>query len=240
MLHCEFCDFNICLKCSECLSVKLFQQTEYSVSHPQHPLVKFFGISDVTWFPRSYREAGFYLCSICKQQKSGQVHHCVECGNYDECPECFVHVTAVHEPLSVNHIIDDDLHQLDIGLLSHLITKSGNEYEMDKKGNNELATPRASSMISKRSWDLTKIDLEAVPSAYFEVTVLQLEGKHVVVGVADQNCAQNQLLGYQQNSFGYCCNGQVTHNIGTDMQFFPSFGTGKETNAQYEMSLMTL
>jgi hypothetical protein len=152
------------------------------------------------------------------------VYHCVECGNYDECPECFKQrAKDTHENHSVNTSIEDE-QQLDIGLLSHFISRSGNEYEMIKKG--DKVSPRAASMISKRCWDLTKIDEEAVPNAYFEVTVMQLEGQHMSVGVGNQIFTQNQLLGYQQNSFGFCNNGQVTQNVGTNIQHFPPFGAG--------------
>jgi hypothetical protein len=123
----------------------------------------------------------------------------------------------------------EDEQQFDIGLLSHFISRSGNEYEMIKKG--DKVSPRAASMISKRCWDLTKIDEEAVPNAYFEVTVMQLEGQYVSVGVGNQIFVQNQLLGYQQNSFGFCNNGQVTQNVGTNIQHFPSFGAGNKSKA---------
>lgn len=221
--HCEFCTYDICGTCANAVGDQA-GLLMYSTNHPQHPLIHFRTAGDPSWFSTDYLSA--YICSICNQQNTGPVHHCVECGNYDECPECFKQCAKdTHETHSVNQSIEDE-QQLDIGLLSHIISKSGSVYEMIKKG--DKVSPRAASMISKRCWDITKIDEEAVPNAYFEVTVMQLEGQHMSVGVGNQIFVQNQLLGYQQNSFGFCNNGQVTQNVGTNTQQFPPFGAGNK------------
>jgi hypothetical protein len=222
--HCEFCKYNICQPCAHAVNTQV-ERLVYSADHP-HPLIHLRNFYDRSWSSTDY-DSG-YICSICKQQNTGPVYHCVECGNYDECPECFKQrAKDTHENHSMNQSIEDE-QQFDIGLLSHFISRSGNEYEMIKKG--DKVSPRAASMISKRCWDITKIDEEAVPNAYFEVTVMQLEGQYVSVGVGNQIFVQNQLLGYQQNSFGFCNNGQVTQNVGTNIQHFPPFGAGKKNN----------
>ncbi len=169
-----------------------------------------------------------YNCSICKQQKTGLVYHCMECGFYDECSDCFKRVTTETDPSNQN---EDTEMQLDIGVLSRIITKSGNVFELNKQG--ERKPPQAASMITTKCWDVSQLDFAPVPSAYFEVTFHHLEGQYVSVGVGNQIFVQNQLLGYQQNSFGYCNNGQVTQDVGTNLQNFSAYGTGAESLYSY-------
>ncbi len=194
-------------------------QLVHSSNHPQHPLVKLNTVNDPSWFTTDYDTS--YICDVCNVLSNGPVYHCVECGNYDECPSCFKQL--VTDP-PAEEVSNDNEMQLDVGLLSHVITKSGNVYELNKRNNYKVL--QAASMITTKCWDVSQIDSAPVPSAYFEVTFHHLEGQYVSVGVANQIFVQNQLLGYEQNSFGYCNNGHVTQNVGTNLQMLPSYGNG--------------
>eukprot|EP00029_Vermamoeba_vermiformis_P011690 TRINITY_DN649_c0_g3_i1.p1 TRINITY_DN649_c0_g3~~TRINITY_DN649_c0_g3_i1.p1 ORF type:complete len:498 (+),score=71.87 TRINITY_DN649_c0_g3_i1:308-1801(+) len=222
--HCEFCKYDTCKDCELAIAIPE-SQLVHSTNHGQHPLVKLNFVNDSSWFTSDYVSANEYRCDMCRKRSKGPVYHCVECGNYDECPDCFKHVTNDTSTTDQSNQNNDSEYQLDIGLLSHVITKSGNNvYELTKRSKKK--SPQAASMISRYCWDLSHIDTAPVHSAYFEVTVHQLAGQYMSVGVGNQIFVQNQLLGYQQNSFGYCNNGQVTQNVGTNMQLFPSYGTG--------------
>jgi hypothetical protein len=75
---------------------------------------------------------------------------------------------------------------------------------------NTKNVPQSASTISNHCWDLSKIESEPVPHAYFEVTFDKFNKNAVVgVGIGNQIFVQNQLLGLQQNSFGYLSNGGV-------------------------------
>jgi hypothetical protein len=72
--------------------------------------------------------------------------------------------------------------------------------------------PKSMSVITSTSWDLSGIEQGPVPHAYFEVTFNALHSDGLAsVGVGNQIFVENEMLGKQQNSFGYFSGGSVSH-----------------------------
>ena len=88
--------------------------------------------------------------------------------------------------------------------------------------------PRAASIISNHPWDLSSIERTPAPCAYFEVTFSKLNNKEgkVSVGIGNQIFVQNQMLGYQQNSIGYCSDGIVSQNSFENIQHLSMYSEG--------------
>lgn len=90
-----------------------------------------------------------------------------------------------------------------------MINSKGQKYSLNT-GPNTLC-PAHMSVKTSKYWDLSSIERQPEPHAYMEVTFEELAKDALVsVGVGNQIFAQNEMLGYQQNSFGVFNNGKVS------------------------------
>jgi hypothetical protein len=156
-------------------------------------------------------------------------YHCVECGDYDECPSCVTkqHIGGPVQSLSdlkfnlghLSHVIKSsdspDLGKLkvDLGNLTKFIPSTHGVFSLEVKNcGKDQKYPKNMSIITDKHWDLSSIDKTFPTSAYFEVTFHKMKGL-VGVGVGNQIHSQSQLLGYQQNSFGVLSDGTVSSKL---------------------------
>jgi hypothetical protein len=158
-----------------------------------------------------------YKCGICSQECSEDTYRCVECDNYSECRDCVA--------TRVKHIVRESKSDmcLEPKFLAPVLTAKGNTFTLNKERLHKC--PRSASLKSNRPWDLSTIDDAPPSNAYFEVTFHKCnfrEGK-VSVGIGNQIFVQNQLLGYQQNSFGYYSDGFVSQNANQNVRQFVAF-----------------
>jgi hypothetical protein len=135
------------------------------------------------------------------------MHHCSECMIYDECEKCCSGYSKREEPKKLTN-----LHSLVADHLSASGSLKINSNTYTLISSPKLC-PNNASIISERPWDLQNIETEPVPDAYFEVTFHEFnELSHIGIGVGNQIFTPVQLLGAQQNSFGYLNNGTVSWN----------------------------
>lgn len=135
------------------------------------------------------------------------VYHCVECGNYDECPACALKGNNLEPSVSQKA---SDL-AFDLGHLEHVVAVDGQKHSL-KVGANRC--PERMSLKTNEYWDLSTIEKQPVPHAYMEVTFDELAPEHVVgVGIGNQIFKQNNLLGHQQNSFCVFNDGKVSASL---------------------------
>ncbi len=199
---CEFCgDYRLCDGCD-----KGFQSaaavTIRSPNHA-HELMRFDKAQGQMWFSSAYN--GSFNCDKCSNYSEGVVYHCVECGIYDECGAC-VGEYLRDQRQSANQNSSSEI-SLNSSIFGDAFAVEGAKYTMKKK------TPQQASMITTQHWDLSKIETEPVPHAYCEFTFHNFNANsRVGVGIGNQIWGANQMLGYQQNSFGYFNNGMVSSN----------------------------
>ncbi len=166
-----------------------------------------------------------YICNICSKDCTENPLRCVECDDYAECRTC-----AASHTKPVTNDASLDIH-LQPKLLAPVLLVYKTTFALNKERLHKC--PRAASLISNRPWDLSTIDDAPAANAYFEVTFTKLNDKEgkVSVGVGNQIFVQNQLLGYQQNSFGYCSDGLVSQNTKRNVQKFPKYSKGDTVGA---------
>ncbi len=215
--RCEFCNFDLCAACKHAL--EKIDTLLYTSEHHPHPLLKFPKAKNPLWFSSNYN--GSFKCDRCNKNQTRAVYHCVECGDYDECQYCGIEATknkSVSQPQDMT---------MDLGFLpANILKKEGNKFSLSAI--NARKAPQATAVIANKHWDLSCIDDAPAANAYFEVTFTKLNDKEgkVSVGLGNQIFVQNQLLGYQQNSFGYMNTGVVSQNVGANPQQYPAYTIG--------------
>jgi hypothetical protein len=215
---CEFCqDYAQCLKCHSHL--ENFTSPLVQSPNHNHQLLKL-NSAQGSWVEQGYN--GVYECDICGTTSDSVTYHCVECGNYDECPKCALKGNDLASRVSESA---SDL-QLDLGDLKHVINSKGQKYSLNM-GPNTLC-PAHMSVKTSKYWDLSSIERQPEPHAYMEVTFEELAKDALVsVGVGNQIFAQNEMLGYQQNSFGVFNNGKASVNSASSVKSFFNMTYGK-------------
>jgi hypothetical protein len=152
-------------------------------------------------------------CNSCKKTTNDRTYYCPQC-DYRECGDCALPKTALTPVTQM---------QLQVNLLSDFLKSNGpNHYQLTVS---DMPCPSRMALIANRHWDLSQIDREPVP--HFEVTFSHFEADSLVsVGIGNQIFVQNQLLGYQQNTFGYLSSGEAAQNVGANVQLYSSYGQG--------------
>ncbi len=196
---CEYCnDYTLCSTCYNSLYKFPRYPVVTSATHP-HPLVRPELVD--TSFALTSNTIAKPECSRCHANCTGYHYVCSQCPGYFECSTCAYELIHNSEPNAAKEM------RLDIGNLEHVVhSPVPNTYSIDAVGKK---CPDAMSMISQQHWDLSRIDIEPVPHAYFEVTFKKISGA-VGVGIGNQTFIQNRMLGQQQNSYGYLSDGKVT------------------------------
>jgi hypothetical protein len=221
---CEFCDkYYQCKKCYE--GFKSFVSPLIETPNHNHPLMKIPLVRDQRWLYGSQT----FTCSKCsKKCVASKDYHCVECEGWSECSKCVqASITSSATTNSKANEINTNM-TLDITFLASVLIVNGNKCSLDSTKVNQC--PQAASIIANKHWDLSNIDSKPVEKAYFEVTFEKFnKAGYVSVGIGNQIFSQNQLLGYQQNSFGYVSNGKALQNIGTNSQHLVKYEPGSST-----------
>lgn len=193
---CEYCeDYKVCNWCYR----RFYHLPRYpkvkSVTHP-HQLFQ----SELASMTMTIDHNSNLQCSRCNNRCKGTFYVCPECPfNYYECSTCAY--SLINNELSASKEMKLDLVNLD-----HVIhSTASNTYKLEV---GDKRCPDAMSLISQQHWDLSRIDAEPAPNAYFEVTFKSFSDS-VGVGIGNQIFSQNCMLGQQQNSYGYLSDGSL-------------------------------
>lgn len=202
----------------------------------EHKLLGFERANDPLFFNENYN--GNYNCDQCKKDQSGEVFHCLECEVYDECPTCAkagstTPLTLGETAQVLGNFVGSALKRprasstkeetpppqkvpalppthLEVQHLSSAMIVDNNTMTLKSA----VKVPIGASMISNQPWDLSTIETEPVPNAYMEVTFNKfISDGFVGVGIGNQIWVQNQMLGLQQNSYGYFNDGTVSNSF---------------------------
>eukprot|EP00029_Vermamoeba_vermiformis_P011688 TRINITY_DN649_c0_g2_i1.p1 TRINITY_DN649_c0_g2~~TRINITY_DN649_c0_g2_i1.p1 ORF type:complete len:546 (+),score=92.08 TRINITY_DN649_c0_g2_i1:432-2069(+) len=212
---CEFCgDYVLCATCY----LGFNSLASPLIDTPHHP----FPLIDPTKTQQrftSYDVSTTYTCHLCSKDCTNNAYRCVECDDYAECGACI----SPSKPATFD--VQSPI-CLEAKYLTPVLRIDKNTFTLNEARLHKC--PRAASIISNRPWDLSTIDDAPASHAYFEVTFNKLNDKEgkVSVGIGNQIFVQNQMLGYQQNSFGYCCDGLVSQNTKHNVQQFPAYTEG--------------
>jgi hypothetical protein len=215
---CEFCNkYYQCKDCHE--GFKNLESPFIDTPNHNHPLMRIPSARDKRWL---YAGKTF-ACSKCsKECQPYRDFHCVECEGWTECNDCLQ--ASSTSPNTVANEANASM-ALDLKFLAPAMKVDGHKYALNSIKANQC--PQAASIIANRHWDLRDIDAKPAENAYFEVTFNKFnQAGYVSVGIGNQIFHQNQLLGYQQNSFGYVSNGEALQNIGTNSQRLDKYGPG--------------
>jgi hypothetical protein len=209
---CEFCpEYHICNRCEQGYNLISQISRVHSPNHI-HELLHFDKAQGEDWFEAGYHD-GTFICDICKQTCNNGVYHCPIC-SYDECEKC----AAAHNPAPQN--VDQEM-KIELGHLQQFFRTDGNDFDFDCR--DPMRTPQHCSVITNKPWDLTNIETAPVPHAYCEFKLKKFLG-NVSIGVGNTVFTPIQMLGYQQNSMAYFCNGSISrNNVDHRENYLPTF-----------------
>lgn len=214
---CEFCSYKICNTCQDGFKALNSMVSVKSPDH-EHELYQFDKAEGVAWFPSDYE--GNFRCDKCKTESGGTVFHCVECGTYDECEKCASEYLRDSNANNANN--DNGEMKLNCSLFKDAMRITDNK---DYAVNNSKKLSLACSVVTQKPWDLARVETEPAPHAYLEVKINSCDNGHKIgVGICNQMHMGNQMLGYQQNSFGYFSDGSVSLK-----NFFAGCGSGSDS-----------
>lgn len=190
-------------------------------------MLSYFESIDPDWFGPQYKSG--YTCQTChvKYATTTELFHCLDCKDYNECADCVWNKeTKDRTARNGTELV------LDRGFLEKMfhVAKQGGAYSLVPKTSKR---PNKLSLITGKHWDLTEIERQPVPTAYFEVKFHSFDTlKRVGIGIGNQIFVQHELLGCQQNSFAWYNNGQICHNAEDNLlEVFARFRPGDTVGA---------